>query len=166
MYVRRKVFSIITDEMGEEKLFSVNETVLVNKADEKLFSKKEDEVKSSHKKVNLEDVESNKGLKRAIITAVPTGGGALVGGYLSKRAADKLDKEGASDEKILKGARKRGLEAGALSGAVVGGLASIHSKSTLPLVVLPALGALGGRNAAGVNVKDRLAKRALKEREK
>ena len=27
MYIRRKVFSILTDEMGEERLYSVNETV-------------------------------------------------------------------------------------------------------------------------------------------
>ena len=151
-------YYLYDESNGEEKLFSVNETLLEGYefVDEKEFSEK----------VNLEDVESHRGLKRAIITAPITAGGSLIGGYLSKRAADKLDKEGASDEKIIRGARKRGLEAGAISGAVVGGVASIKGKSALPLVVLPALGALGGSSAAGVNVRDRIAKRALKEREK
>ena len=43
MYIRRKVFSILTDEMGEERLYSVNETLLegYEVEEEREFAKKE-----------------------------------------------------------------------------------------------------------------------------
>ena len=162
MIVKRKLYSVI-DEEGNLGYYLYNEST----GEEKLFSVVEEQREFGEKKgkkVNLEEVESHKGLKRAIITAIPTGGGSLSGGYLSKSEADKLDKEGASDEEIIRKAKKHGLKVGAITGTAVGGLTSIYSKNTLPLIAIP-LGALGGRNAAGVNVKDRLAKRAIKERE-
>lgn len=43
MYIRRKVFSILTDEMGEERLYSVNETVLEGfEYNERIFAEKEE----------------------------------------------------------------------------------------------------------------------------
>ena len=41
MYIRRKVFACLTDEMGEEKLFSVNETIL-EECENREFSEKEE----------------------------------------------------------------------------------------------------------------------------
>lgn len=42
MYVRRKVFSVLTDEMGEERLYSVNETLLggyeYDEVDERMYA--------------------------------------------------------------------------------------------------------------------------------
>lgn len=42
MYIRRKVFSVLTDEMGEERLYSVNETLFegyeVDEVDERMFA--------------------------------------------------------------------------------------------------------------------------------
>lgn len=42
MYIRRKVFSILTDEMGEERLYSVSETALVE--EEREFARKDYQV--------------------------------------------------------------------------------------------------------------------------
>lgn len=42
MYIRRKVFSVLTDEMGEERLYSVNETLFegyeVDELDERMYA--------------------------------------------------------------------------------------------------------------------------------
>lgn len=65
--------------------------------------------------------------------------------------------------KLYAAQRKKGLEVGALTGAAIGGLTALKTGSAIPVVVGDGLGALGGRNAAGVNTKDRLKKRALKE---
>ena len=189
MYIRRKVFSLLQDETGEERYFSTTDVTLENE-EERIFSVAEDaesleEKDSSDKKVDLEDIESYKGLKRALaagLTGLDSGGG-LVGGYIGKKTADKADKEGKSDEEILKEARKAGRNAGIGIGAGLGiragaknlkELEKLVSKKlgkghkaaaiTSAALVTGALGGLGGRNAASVNTKDRLYKRALKER--
>lgn len=161
MYIRRKVFSHIQNENGEVKLFSTTDYEMNDSKEViRMFAEKKE---SKKRKVSLEQVESNKGLKRAIITALPTGGGSLTGGYIAKGEADKADKEGADDKEIVRRAKKKGLEVGALTGAAIGGLTALKTGSAIPVVVGAGLGALGGRNAAGVNTKDRLRKRALKE---
>lgn len=108
---------------------------------------------------SLREVESHKGLKRAILAAPFDAGGGLLGGYLSKEEANKADDEGADDKEILRRARKKGLESGALLGAGIGGLATLRTGNPASLIVGTGLGALGGRNAAGVNTKARLRKR-------
>ena len=46
MYVRRKVFSVLVDETGEERLYSVNETLLEGfEYEEREFAEKEEEPK-------------------------------------------------------------------------------------------------------------------------
>lgn len=93
MYIRRKAFSLLNVE-GEERLFSVNEITLEN-LEEKIFSFNEEERDFSEKKKKtpLREIESHKGIKRAILTAIPTGGGSLIGGYSAKEEANKADEE-------------------------------------------------------------------------
>ena len=173
MYIRRKVFSILADEMGEERLYSVNETLLEDyEYEERDFADSEEEeegAKKSHKKAKLRDVKSHKGIKRAIITAIPTGFGSITGGYSSKDAANKADDADLSDEEILRIAKNRGLLIGAGTAAGTAAIGALRTKdlnkAILGIPTLTALGAIGGYNAAKVNTKERLAKRALKERE-
>ena len=164
MYIRRKAFSLLNVE-GEERLFSVNEITLEN-LEEKIFSFNEEEKDFSEKKKKtpLREIESHKGIKRAIITAPITGGGSLVGGYLAKDEANKADEEGADEEEIIRRAKDRGLKAGAITGAAIGTLGLLKGSRGVGAIPLgAALGALGGRNAAGVNTKARLKKRNKKE---
>ena len=165
MYIRRKVFSLLNVE-GEEKYFSTNEITLED-LEEKIFSINEEEEKefSEKKRKSLKDVDSNKGLKRAILTAPLTGGGSLVGGYLSKEEANKADEEGESDEEIVRRAKSKGLKAGAITAGGMNLLAALAAPKSEKMKVVSGLpiavgfGALGGRNAAGVNTKARLKKR-------
>lgn len=165
MYIRRKAFSLLNVE-GEERLFSVNEITLEN-LEEKIFSFNEEEKDFSEKKKKtpLREIESHKGIKRAIITAPITGGGSLIGGYVAKDEANRADEEGADDEEIIRRAKDRGLKVGAITGGTVGALGFLRNKSAgaISIPFAAALGALGGRNAAGVNTKARLKKRNKKE---
>ena len=154
------------------------------------------------KKASLKDVESDRGIGRATILSPFDKGGGLVGGFVSKKEADKADDEGATDDEILRRARNKGLKAGTITGAAVSAAAykplnyigekyglklankvlkkiNIKIEEKQPMVkkgrglkgiargviIGSALGALGGRNAASVNTKDRLRKRAAKESE-
>ena len=158
--------------------------------------------KTFSKKASLKDVDSDKGIGRAIILSPFDKGGGLVGGYVSKKEADKADDEGATDDEILRRARNKGLKAGAITGAAVSAAAykplnyvgekyglklankalkkiNIKIEEKQPtvkkgkglrgiargVIIGSALGALGGRNAASVNTKDRLRKRSAKENE-
>lgn len=151
---------LIYNVIAENKI-KVNALTTKSLKKTKKFSEQERQ-KEFAKKKSLRDVESNKGLKRAILTSGITGGGSLVGGYLGKEAANQADDEGKTDEQIIRAAKDKGLKTGALTGAAVGTLGALHStKGAAGGIVLGgALGALGGRNAAGVNTKDRLRKRA------
>ena len=55
MYIRRKVFSVLTNEMGEERLYSVNETVFegfeYDEVDERIFAEKEEKKGGKGKKI-------------------------------------------------------------------------------------------------------------------
>lgn len=167
MYIRRKAFSVAYNENGEEKLFSTTEIMSEEAYLEKLYSENEEQKEFAEKKKKaLKEVEHDKGMKRAFLLSPFDGGGGLVGGYMSKEEADKADEEGASDEEILRRAKKKGLKVGAITGAATGtvlGLANAkrtHGQSLSVPVVHTALGALGGRNAASMNTKARLKKRA------
>lgn len=52
MYIRRKVFSVFTDEIGEERLYSVNETLLGG-YEERIFAEKKEEEKKEIKERKL-----------------------------------------------------------------------------------------------------------------
>ena len=85
MYIRRKVFSILVDETGEERLYSVNETIL----EDRIFAKKEEEEKEEPKK-------GGKGKKIALgiagaVATTAAGAYAAKKGYLGKKAADKVN---------------------------------------------------------------------------
>ena len=180
MYIRRKVFSLLQDETGEEKYFSTTD-ITMEDVEQRIFSVKEedDEEKKDKKKkkVYLEDVNSHRGLGRSIILGAGPGG--AIGGYVGKKAADKADKEGKSDREIKEIAGKSGAKYGAAAGAGIG-LANAARRAafagkgnvgrallygTGAAAVLGGLGALGGYAGARKNTKKRLEKRAAKERE-
>ena len=114
MYIRRKVFSVFTDEIGEERLYSVNETILggYEVEEEREFAKKEED------KIALEDIKSKRGIGRGLLTTDPAS--LIVSRKVAKKAANKADKEGASDVVIVEKAKSAGSKAGAGVGAVVG----------------------------------------------
>lgn len=114
MYVRRKVFSILVDEVGEEKLYSVNETLLegYEKEEEREFAEKEED------KIALKDVKSKRGIGRGLsITGIVP---LYVSRKAAKKAANKADEEGASDIVTVEKAKSAGTKAGAAAGAVLG----------------------------------------------
>ena len=85
---------------------------------ERMFSKKNKENKRRGNKIALEDINSHRGLGRsAILGALAPG---MIGGYAGKKAANKADKEGKSDEEILKKAQKTGAIGGAIPGVALG----------------------------------------------
>lgn len=156
-----KVFSSYDDYGYEdERLYSVlmTEDELVT-----LFSENK-----KKKRQSLSSVDSNKGLKRAILTSLPTGGGSLVGGYIAKNKADELDARGLSDDNILIGAKSHGGKIGALTGAAAGTAAAIKKgmspvKAALVGLAGSGMGYIGGSQAAKVNTRHRLKKRSKLE---
>lgn len=120
---------------------------------EKLYSEKKEERKH---KISLEDINSHRGLGRATLLAVPSYGGSLVGGYVSKKVADSADREGLSDEDIKKKAEKYGAITGMGTGAAIG---LMKGHNLLSTGIISGLGALGGYLGANKNVKVRLKKR-------
>lgn len=116
MYIRRKVFSTIV-ENGVEKLYSVNETIF--NAEEKTFAEKKEK---DDERVALKDVKSARGIGRGLVA-----GGGIVPVIVSRaaagKAANKADKEGASDLVIVEKAKSAGTKAGAATGAVLSGVA-------------------------------------------
>ena len=154
MYIRRKVFSLMTDEMGEDRYFSTT--------DYAYFSEKEE---NKQKKISLDKIESTKGFDLYPETKSI---------YKSIEVANKLDKQGKSDKEIIKGASKRGaLSGGVYNGAVVG---AALTPATLKLLIEgekrlaagvaiggtatgAALGALRGYKGAKKNIEARLERR-------
>lgn len=87
MYIRRKVFSLLQDEMGEERYFSTTDITLED-AEQRIFSKKED---------NLSESRSPK-------AAVAVGGSTAIGGTALALINKKDAKKGARG---LEGAMKK-----------------------------------------------------------
>lgn len=84
MYIRRKVFSLLQDENGEERYFSTTEFT-----DERLYAKKEEEEKPAIGKRIAKDV------------GIGVGAGlATIGGYQGIKAA-KLKKNGSYEMNAL-----------------------------------------------------------------
>ena len=88
MYIRRKVFSILTDEMGEERLYSVNETILEGYEydEEREFAESEEKEKKSHKGAKIATGVAG--------TAAATAAGiyAAKKGLLGGKAAEKVNR--------------------------------------------------------------------------
>ena len=82
MYIRRKVFSILTNEKGEERLYSVNETVFKG-YEVREFAEKEE--KKSHKGAKIAAGVAG------TVGATAAGVYAAKKGLLGKRAADKVN---------------------------------------------------------------------------
>jgi hypothetical protein len=174
MYIRRKVFSVLQDESGEERYFSTTDYVY----DDRMFSK-DSEKKKSHNGIYLEDINSHRGLGRSMILGAVLPG--AIGGYAGKKAANKADNEGLSDREILKKAKRKGSKVGALAGGLAGAVTSVPfaaaahhftggnklATAAVPVAlstVGAGVGALGGYLGAKKNTKTRLAKRAQMER--
>lgn len=117
MYIRRKVFACLTDEMGEEKLFSVNETILSD-CEDREFSEKE---------------EKKSKIRTAGKIAALTGAGAsLAGGIAENVIADKVankvaDKVGVA--KLGKGIASKFVGFGADEAAEMTGRAVTRNKA-------------------------------------
>lgn len=167
MYIRRKVFSLLQDENGEERYFSTTDITLED-AEQRIFSvKDEEEEEKPKKRSKLSNYDSHRGLGRSVILG---GLGGAIGGYASKEAADKADREGKSDEEIVEAATKKGRRIGAIAGGATGALAGANYLALGKKGIIPALGAtvggtglgaLGGHLGAKKNAKERLKKRKL-----
>lgn len=174
MYIRRKVFSLLQDEMGEERYFSTTDFEITD-GEQKDFAKKEKKPNKKKRRA-LEDVESHRGLGRSILLGGPSPAGAL-GGFAGKMKANKLDKEGKSDKEILEGASKHGAKVGAGLGAgLIAGKAISEaiaypkgmkklavSGNLVPAALVSGFGALGGYLGAKKNTKTRLEKRKYRK---
>lgn len=160
MYIQDRLFSESTEQVLFSVLLNEDEYQLFSDFQEYLFSKNHKKEGKNHKKGNLSKYDSNVGLGRAILAAPIDSGGGLVGGYFGKKAADKAAEKGYDDDEILAKARDKGLKAGAITGGTVGALAALRTGNPFYVPVGAGLGALGGRNAAGVNTKARLRKRS------
>lgn len=171
MYIRRKVYSLLQDENGEERYFSTTDFELTDGAEERYYSEKK---KKKKNKISLDKVDSHRGLGRSLlIGGVP---GAL-GAYTGKSAANKADKEGKSDEEIVEAASKKGRKAGAILGGAAGTIYAAPQlikvyggkKGALGAAAAGALsagfGAAAGHFGAKKNTKERLKKRAYMEKE-
>lgn len=165
MYIRRKVFSLLNVE-GEDRYFSTTDYKLGENGEVRLFAEKE-EKKEKKKKVALKDVSADDGIKRSVVATVADSGGSLWGRKKGREEADRADAEGASDEEIVRRAGKVGMKEGAKFGAAVGAGTGLLMGGPIGAVVRSGVGAgvgaIGGRNAARVQTKARLAKRGEKE---
>lgn len=72
MYIRRKVFSRIQDEVGEVKLFSTTDYEMNENMEVRLFAEKK---KERGHRIALKDFESHRGLGRSLL--IGDVGGAL-----------------------------------------------------------------------------------------
>ena len=101
MYIRRKVFSLLQDENGEERYFSTTEFTRED-AEEKTYAKKDDE-ESTGKKVA-------KGAGIAAGATVAAAGSYQLGRHLQKKYDDKMSvKANAGDgsQKAYKAAKRK-----------------------------------------------------------
>lgn len=122
MYIRRKIFSVLTDVDGEERLFSTTDYVY----DERMYAEAG---------LALDKVGSNRGLGRSLILGNI---GGAIGGYAGKAAANEAAARGKSDRETILAAsgkgRKVGAIAGGAEGALIGTLAGVGGSKALKLV--------------------------------
>lgn len=147
MYIRRKVFSILTDEMGEERLYSVNETVFEG-YEEREFAKKEDVEPKTDKLRFMDTVEYG------------------VDKYLTPkqvRKAAQAATEGKAGKAMIEGG-KIYVPVGTVAGALAGGLATKSVKGALAGAGVGAAAGAGatagtGLGAVGVRVGRKISPR-------
>lgn len=158
-----------------------------NYALEVLFSENKKEKSDKKRRIHLDDdaVNSYRGIGRAALLGGPYG---LVGGYAGKKYANRLDREGKTDDEIKRGATKRGAIVGAGTGAALGGLTglgigmlanknlkdlgisgmfkkSLAATALGRAAVAGGFGALGGALGAKKNTEERIRNRqALRSR--
>ena len=104
MYIRRKVFSLLQDENGEERYFSTTDYELLDEYDERLYAESEDEDEEKKDKHIGRKVALAGG---ALVAAPVLAAGAYQGGRALERAIDKkrinkLEKAEEQTEKIQK----------------------------------------------------------------
>lgn len=117
-------------------------------------------------KTSLSKVKSHRGLGRSLLI----GNGGFVGGYASKKAANRADAMGKSDYEIEQAAKKTGTRVGAAAGAALGVAGALMGKKTRNVKGVLSLG-IGGSLASGVsgrlgakkNVRTRLRDRARRD---
>lgn len=100
MYIRRKVFSLLQDETGEERYFSTTDFELADGAEERYYSDDEDE-----------DEDERKGLSRGAKVALGTGAGlaALGAGiYGGKKLGNRMLKDAMESRRSLANASSKG----------------------------------------------------------
>lgn len=133
------------------------------------FYSEEEEKKGRTK---LKDVKSHRGLGRSFLIGQTP---AALGGYIGKKAANKADAEGKTDEEIKKIATKKATKAGALIGGLTAASTTAITDPMLKKLGYTKLGrgamaagiigsnvglaALGARLGAKKNTKVRLDKR-------
>ena len=106
MYIRRKVFSVLTDEMGEERLYSVNETLFegyeVDEVDERMFASVVDG------KLGSEYAIDKKGYKDFWKNAFDKEGNVAKGASKARKVEGGviIDKNTGEAVKVVKGASK------------------------------------------------------------
>ena len=122
MYIRRKVFSVLADEMGEERLYSVNETLFegfeVEEADERIFAQVVDGKLGSEYKVEKKgygnfwkdaiDKEGN--ITKKAPKARKVEGGVVFDKFTGKPVKE-LRTSTRSEQAAIKRAQKAGLKA-------------------------------------------------------
>ena len=150
MYIRRKVFSILADEMGEERLYSVNETLFEDYEveEQKEFSKKkekEEKIEPKTDKLRFMDrvsVGIDKHLKPKTL-----------------REAEIAALEDRHGEAIIKSG-KVFVPVGAVIGGTVGGIATKSVKGALKGVAAGAASGVGGAVSLGLgSVGNRISKK-------
>ena len=150
MYIRRKVFSVLVDETGEERLYSVNETLLEG-YEEREFAekKKEEEVEPETDKLRFMDrVEY---VRDKYLTPKQL------------RKAERAAVKGEAGKAIVEGG-KIYVPVGAAVGALAGGIATKSVKGALKgAAVGTGMGAAGtaglGLGTVGVKVARKLSPR-------
>lgn len=103
-------------------------------------------------RTRLEDVKSHRGLGRNFLVGGVEG---ALGGYVGKKAANKADAEGKSDEEIKKIATKKATKAGALIGgtsALVSAIVGDRKLKKLDYTKLGRAGIAAGTLAAGAGL--------------
>ena len=82
MYIRRKVFSLLQDETGEERYFSTTE--FVNSSNLKEFSNKE---KDEFREDMVKGIKKGSNISKAVTLLSSAGGGAI--GYYGAKSLGK-----------------------------------------------------------------------------
>lgn len=111
MYIRRKVFSILQDEMGEERYFSTTDFELEDSFDERFYSE-DDTVKKNIFKRGGEWVKNTW-----------NAGGAKQQGRIAKRVEKKLGKM--TEEQLAKAGGKQGVAEKLMKRAKIGNRAAM-----------------------------------------